>query len=336
MLPSTKEFIGYLWENPGEKDFSIMEALLAPVMLFGKQEDGEALIQTVFNHPFDIEPELLRPIFKRFGRKEDAHRLYDTFIHKENLLNPDYSEVFRVLGNMGYRPVVPVLLEHAFQKDDHEISKNAIMGLLHFDCGEHTGIFTHEIEEVMEKSLFSEFVPALVCKVPENGRLLHKLYEFGSTLCSTDCNAGILLGFSLSGTKGGDYFKKALFGSHWEAGSFSTGTVHYAYQGMENLKIRFKDIWKDILQMENKTHPLDVFLSLLEVRLRLPLYASAKAEPFLDIYQSVFSGLTTESGIYKTIWKHDLLEQFYQMEKEMQMRLREEMIVKACTGTSTV
>lgn len=40
--------------------------------------------------------------------------------------------------------------------------------------------------------------------------------------------------------------------------------------------------------------------------------------------------------MYEILEQDDLLGRWHEMEKEMQMRLREEMNVKACTGTSTV
>jgi hypothetical protein len=65
----------------------------------------------------------------------------------------------------------------------------------------------------LNQNIFPEFLPALICKLPEKEIELEQLYQWGEKFASTDCNAGIILGFSLCGDEGKIYFKKALLES---------------------------------------------------------------------------------------------------------------------------
>src|SRR5690606_11515800 len=104
-------------------------------------------------------------------------------------LNEDFPEdILEILGQMKYEPVKPVLALYAFHTSDYYPNMSAVLGLLHFDCHEYQKQIKSSIEGILNKNLFPEYLPALVCKLEDPKKLLAQLYKSGSTTISTDCN----------------------------------------------------------------------------------------------------------------------------------------------------
>ncbi|KPE51886.1 hypothetical protein [Chryseobacterium indologenes] len=232
------------------------------------------------------------------------------------------------------KPVKPILADYLFgnrEETDYYISRSAALGLLNFDCTEYQKEIEAEIEKCYGKNVFPEFVPALVGKLEAPHAILDKLFELGNQFASTDCNAGIVLGFSLCGEQGRTYFRKILFDRNWEVDSTATGTIHFAYQGLKNLGITFKDLYLEIKMIsgeENPEYALDVFFALLERK--FDDVAPAPEESFADIYTTLFSWKNENEGsnIIDLAGSVSKTEKVYEIKKLTEMKMNEEVILR--------
>ena len=202
---------------------------------------------------------------------------------------------------------------------------------MNFECGEYQNEIKSAIENCYDKNLFPEFVPALVCKLNDPTPVLEKLYELGSQYASTDCNAGIILGFSLSGEEGKKYFKKVLFDPLWETYSTSTGTVNFAYQGMKNAGINFNELYQELKYISDKeqlSNSMDVFFALMERKINDPEINFD--ESFTDIYNLLFNRDNANESINLTdlALKTDKAEEVFHIETLIELKMNEEAILK--------
>jgi len=187
----------------------------------------------------------------------------------------------------------------------------------------------NQIPHIMD--LFPEFTPALVCKLKDRTETLAKLFESGRKYCSVDCNAGILLGFSLCGKEGLSYFKQALFDRHWEADSTSTGTVLQVYQGIRNLNISLIDLYQEIRTIDEPEKQLaGLYVLLGLVRVRIKDYSGDALETFTAIYKEMFVLEDEDDKLFDLARQFNLEDEIYELQSFIELKLNEEQILKNC------
>ena len=142
---------------------------------------------------------------------------------------------------------------------------------------------------------------------------------------------GIILGFSLCGEEGKEYFKKVLFDRNWETNSTGTGTIHYTYQGLKNLDISFNELFYEIKTITDKAkldYCLAVFFALLKKR--IDDIEINKKEPFTTIYTMLFKWKNDKKD-YNLIDLAEIvgkMDEAYEIKKLIEMKLNEEAILK--------
>ncbi|MFC3159403.1 hypothetical protein SAMN05443633_103319 [Chryseobacterium arachidis] len=336
MLKTTSELIEYLKLDHSERESTVIFSLVYSILQCGGKTDADEILKQCLIDPFDFHYTYLLPVFKAFGDLSLAEKLFKSSIRQNKLMEDTNYEILEVLGHLKYEPVKPILADYTFgnqEKNDYYLSRSAILGLLHFDCTEYQKEIETEIEKCYGQGLFPEFIPALVCKLKDRTLILEKLYELGSEFASTDCNAGIILSFSLCGEEGREYFKKVLFDRDWETSSTGTGTVHFAYQGLKNLDITFKELYQEIKTVSDKEelkYYLDVFFALL--RIKVNDIAVHKKESFAEIYTTLFKWNQENDNIIDLARKVDLTDEAYQIKDLIKLKMNEEAILKNYIG----
>lgn len=332
MLKTTFELTEYLKLDQSERESTVISSLVYSILKCGDKTDADEILKQYLIHPFDFDYSYLLPVFKAFGDISVAEKLFKSSIYQDKLIEDANYEILEVLGHLKYEPIKPILAYYTFgnqEKNDYYLSRSAVLGLLHFDCTEYQKEIETEIEKCYGKGLFPEFIPALVCKLKDRTLILEKLYELGSKFASTDCNAGIILGFSLCGEEGRGYFKKVLFDRGWETSSTGTGTVHYAYEGLKNLEITFKELYheiKTISDKENLEYYLDVLFALL--RRKVDDIAVNKKESFAEIHTTLFKWKNENDSIIDLAGIVDLTDEAYQIQELIGLKMNEEAILK--------
>lgn len=231
-------------------------------------------------------------MFKKFGDVELAEKIFNTVVVDNKLNEETNPKILNLLGDLKYEPIKSILFQYGFSQDDHDyhLQSSALRGLINFDCHDYVEEIRANIHACYNKSLFPEFMPALVCKLTDKKNELEQLYEQGNTVASTDCNGGKILGFSLCGEEGKIHFKKALFNPNWETFSVSTGTVGFTYEAMKNLDISFAELNSDVKQLHDKSeleYALRVLFSLFEMRILD--YEDEKMDCFRALYGIFYS-----------------------------------------------
>ena len=349
MLKTTNELIEHLKLDKQLRDYRVVESLVYAVLKCGDKSDADVLLLHYLQDPFEYSQ--LVPVVKKFGDYQYAEQIYDVCIQKNILnekTNPDleiledynFPKILEVLAYLKFKPIKQLLANLAFVSGSgleslgvypFEVTSTAALGLLNFDCEEFQDSIETEIEKCYGQNLFLEFVPALVCKLKNKSQVLEKLYDLGKNYASSDCNAGIILGFSLCGEEGRKYFKEVLFDNSWEAYSGSTGTLSCTYQGMKNLDITFKELYSEIKQLSDKVQLNDSLyglFSLLECKVQD--YESNDKESFTDIYTQLYSWetMTTSNTIVDLARKVDLESEAYRIEQLIEMKMNEEILLK--------
>ena len=295
MLKTTSELLNYRRLNPAERNTTLISAMVNIIVKYGSKSDAEVLLPQYLTNPQDFDHSYLLPVFKKWGGTPVAEARFRVAFLGDRLKADADPEIMEVLGHLQYAPVMPILADFLFKEKttDYYISAYASLGLLHFDCSGLQKEIKESIEDCYGKNLFPEFVPALVCKLKDRQQVLENLYELGNTTASTDCNAGIILGFSLCEEEGIPYFMKILFDPDWETGSSATGTVQYVYKGLKNLEISFKTVYEYMISASDSVNEsLDVFFALLRKRINDP--DLHHPESFADLYTLLFT-ITTGS-----------------------------------------
>ncbi|WP_439506182.1 hypothetical protein [Sediminibacterium sp.] len=273
------------------------------------------------------------PIIKYLGDDTHAEQIFNATIKFDKLEDSAAPEIFELLGFLKYAPVKPILVDYIFKTavTDYYSTKYAVLGLLHFDCSEYQDIIKTTIADCYGKNLFPEFIPTLVAKLDNPSDILEKLYELGNDYASTDCNAGIVLGFSLCGNQGRDYFKRMLFNPNWETNSTGTGTVYFAYRGLQNLGITFKDLYiqiKLISDKEQLKYSLSVFFALLNAK--IDDIEMNKGELFSDLYTMLFKRQndTLSDNLMELASTVEKQDDVYELQGRLEMKMKEEAILK--------
>ena len=333
MLKTTTELIDHLKQDKRSNNYTYINSLVNAILKCGDKDDADLILNQYLKNPFDFDHSALLPVIKKYGDKHYAEKLFQSFIKENKIIENADPTILEVIGYLKYDPVKPVLAGYIFGKPDvdYYVSKSAVLGLLNFNCVEYQNEIKSAIENCYDKNLFPEFVPALVCKLNDPTPVLEKLYELGSQYASTDCNAGIILGFSLSGEEGKRYFKQVLFDPIWEAYSTSTGTVNFAYQGMKNAGINFNELYQELKYISDKeqlSYSLDVFFALMERKINDP--EINLNESFADIYNLLFNRENTNesSNLTDLALKTNKAEEAFQIETLVELKMNEEAILK--------
>ena len=333
MLRTTTELIAHLNQDNQSRNFTVINILVNTIFKCGTKEDADLILNQYLKNPFDFDHATLLPVLKKLGDIHYAEKLFKVFIKDNKLVEHADAAILEVLGHLKYEPIKPVLADYLFGQpaDEHDLSKNAVLGLLHFNCDEYQKEIETAIENCYYKNLFPEFVPALVCKLKDQAIVLEKLYELGSQYASTDCNAGIILGFSLSGQEGRRYFKKVLFDPLWETYSTATGNIHFAYRGMKNAGVTFKEIYSELKQISDKEqldYSLAVFFALIERKVVDPEINFN--ESFAELYNLLFTWESTNesNNLANLATAFNKSDEVDQLEKLIELKMNEEAILK--------
>ncbi len=333
MQKNTSELIAYLKMDKSEREVTMMRPLIYSILKSGDKTDADALLTQFLSHPTDFHYTYLFPIFKAFGDHAIAEQIYNVSFHQDKLNENADAEILEVLGCLKYEPIKQILANYIFEnkETDYYISKYAVLGLLHFDCDAYQDKIETAIENCYGKNLFPEFVPALVSKLKNRKTILEKLYELGCEHASTDCNAGIIVGFSLCGEEGKSYFRKVLFDKYWEMSSTGTGTVYFAYEGLKNLNITFKELFLEIKTISDKdklAYCLHVLFALLRRKIDdVNIYTK---EQFSDIYNALFQWKNESENVtvIDLAARVDKTQDAYEIEKLIELKMMEEAILR--------
>ena len=331
MRKATQRLVEYLALDKSSRHVDVVKGLANVVLRCGDKADADILVGSYLSNLRDFHFSYLLGVFKKFGDYEIAERLFNGCIVDGRLGENSDGEILEVFGHLNFEPIKPVLIYYAFNDADADyyVVRSAILGLLHFDCADIESLIQAEIEKCYGKNLFSEFVPALVSKLSERTEILEKLYELGSTTASTDCNAGIVLAFSLCGAEGEAYFRKILFDPLWETGASATGTVYFTFDGMVNLGITFRELYQEIRLMEDseqKEYALCVFTALLEV---LSYQVEYKGNgSFKEIFVTLFKwkNANESDNLEHLVSKSGLKDDVHRIMKLLELRMEMAML----------
>jgi hypothetical protein len=318
LLPATGNLLA---EIAGKADFHFINACKNAVLCFGSKADADELLKRFLEEPTQTFSEDLLEIIGRWGDERHAREIFNCCI-TDFRLNENFAEgVLEVFGRLKFEPAKPVLAHYAFRSSDYYLNKAAVLGLLHFDCREYRKEIKKSITHILGKNLFPEYLPALICKLEERKELLEQLYNSGSTIISTDCNAGIFLGFSLCGEEGRSYFKKALFDPNWEA---FYNPARIILQRMHHLNVSFAELIKDAGEVRDEKqlqYYILVIISLLEIKVdSYGLYG----EGFENLYRDLIAtGLLTT--LAEKAGQHPDAEK---LEELLILRMKEEVMLK--------
>lgn len=328
MLKITEELlIGLKQDNIS---FHILDSYIISIIKFGSKRDCDILFEYYLSKPFDT-PSGLFYLFEKFGDELYFEKLFQIFTKNTKMVEEKCPELLSLLGTFKNDSVKEILKKYALEDDNanYHICKYAVLGLLNFDCTEYEKIIEEKIVECYNKNLFSEYVPALVCKLKNKEKILDELFILGNEYASIDCNAGIVLGFSLCGDIGKKYFMKALSSPRWEVDCSGTGTTHCVYKGMKNLGISFEELYTIIKQednLEQLEHLLAVFFSLLEIRIK---DYDKNIESFMQLHQILFD-YCEKGDLIELARKVDKHEQAYALEEKIELKMTEELILRNC------
>lgn len=316
-------------------DFTIVSALVSCVEKFGNISDTDVLLECFLVDPTDSYRRNLLRAINAFGDFSHTQKLLENCFNGKKLKKDYPSEILHTLGYVGDENSVELLLHNALYENDYYSSKDAVLGLLHFDCVVFESQILAAIKETYGENLFNEFVPALVCKLSEPTEVLENLFKYGSTITSSDCNSGVILGFSLCGKVGEEYFRKVLWHPHWETYPSGTGTDYWVYVGMQNLGITLNELYQEVKETESTKdleHKLNVFEGLLEKRVRNERHSLRFIKPteksFESIYQNIFAWETpNEANNIEDLGKKlGHLNRFFELRRKLEFRLQDEML----------
>src|SRR5690606_33777656 len=130
----------------------------------------------------DLDHMHLISLFKKFGDVNFAEKIFNAVIVKNKLREDADPSILNLIGQLKYNPIKEILFQYSFSKDysDYTLQTYSILGLLNFDCSEYVDEIKIKINSCLNKNLFPEFIPALVCKLPEKAKVLDQLYELGN------------------------------------------------------------------------------------------------------------------------------------------------------------
>lgn len=331
MIKSTLNLLEYLNQDSANQHWEIISAYANVIEEKGGPEDGEAVGEYLLEHQDIISLSALYDVVLKWGSVELAQKFFQRAVSEGKFKEGYDLEVLEVFGRFQLEKARPLLVEHALGEPDYYKNLHAVRGLLNYNCDDLQDRIREAIESVYNKGLFNELLPALVCKLHDRAEVLERLYETGRQYCSTDCNAGIFLGFSLCGEQGLPYFKKAMFEPFWEA---HYPPRRYVVEGMENLNITFSELFREIQNFqdeEEQRYGLLVLTSLLEVKINQGKMKTDPLESYSDLMRELFtlSGGNYSGDLAEFAAKFGERESVYTLEELLRLRLREEVFFRS-------
>jgi hypothetical protein len=217
MLEITRELVGRHARGAGGEHDVWVRAAVRVIRRAGGATDAAALLPVLLGDP--AAGSALLPVLACHGDLSTAEALLG--VHERN------PEVLHAVGYLGLEAAAVILWDYAVHGEWHAQCA-AVLGLVHLRCD---GIdVAAELRRHEGRGLFPELLPALAVKTGDLG-WAQRLLDWGTTVASTDCNGGLLLGLALLGDAGREAFDLALWSPAWETWSGSTGTVRWALRG---------------------------------------------------------------------------------------------------------
>lgn len=260
----------------------------------GDSDDIEKLTNLFLEEPQNSYRAMVLDVIMTSENEKIAEKLYYNCFENGKLRDGVSPEVLKCLGYMKYEPVKKILVSY-IKSNYYSENKNSCIGLLNFDCSEYEDVIIEEIENCFKSSIFNEFVPALASKV-KSREYKEIIYEHGRTTASVDCNAGLIAAIALLGEK--ELFKKIIWDEKWEVFDCGTGTGYWSFIGMQILKISFRELYSDIINLVKDKeesakvkYKLGVLYTLLKSKLEftvMPFKISYLSEKYEEIYKYIF------------------------------------------------
>lgn len=347
MLKATQDLLNYFKES--RQDYSIIKAYCRTISLLGTPEDFQA-VETFFlkNFQNSYTHALVNILIRSENPHNTAQLILDTCFENNLLKENAPKELLNLLGYFRYEPALPILEHYVFQENSYYINQSAVLGILYFDCSHLQAQIKHAIEDCYGKNLFKEFVSALVAKLDNKTEILENLYTLGTTVCSTDCNGGIVLGFALSGAEGETYFRKVYADPYWELDSGATGSVYWTYAGFQHLGITFKKLYQELKNTQDpkiEKHLTKLLLGFLRIKINLNLKSEMlpiqnnASESFLSIYKRLYgwenpnksnniTDFAKKHDIDKKSYEYDLQKEAYELERLLEQKVQEEILLQ--------
>lgn len=335
MLLATQRIIKLL-HSQRKPDYTIMASLIEVILQRGEREDAEILLDCFLEQPNDFSRKKLLLVIQKFGSYEHAHVLFERCIKNRDDSKEINEKLYHLFGYLKYEPARSFLLDQALdERSSHSHSQSAVMGLLHMNCSDVQEKIREAIDNCCDKNVFKEFVPALIYHLDEKKEALDKLYVSGSTIASTDCNAGIILAFALSPQDGRQYLKRVLWDEHWECDGGGTGTDYYTYIGLQHLGIRFSSLYREVCrsQAHEQKYRLRVFHALLSWKIKssvlFPIAFSKPPQETLEsIYEMLFAWKTPNKAddIFSIIKDDTLKGDFYELKGLLELKMQAELL----------
>ncbi|MCU0437800.1 MAG: hypothetical protein MUC49_07775 [Raineya sp.] len=347
MLKATQDLFNYFKES--RQEYRVVEAYCRTIALLGTPKDFQA-VEDFFLENFQnsYAHSLVHLLSYSKNAQDTAKKVLDICFEKGVLKEDAPEELLNLLGYLQYEPALPILEYYTFNENNYYINQSAVLGLLHFPCTHLQSQIRQAIEECYGKNLFKEFIPALVSKLDDKTEILQNLYTLGSTICSTDCNGGIVLGFALSGKEGETYFKKVYADPYWELDASATGSVYWTYAGFQHLGIPLKKLYQELKNTQDpkiEKHLTRLLLSFLRIKINnnlksevLPIQNNV-SESFLSIYKRLYGwenpnksnniiDLAKKNDIDKKSYEADLQKQAYELERLLEQKVQEEILLE--------
>jgi len=269
-------------------------------------------------------------IIMTFGEEYHAKKLYENYTENDRLKYENSELLLHCFGYLGYQKSIGMLmyyLDGSNSGNDEYLTYDAMVksafGLLSLDCSEYKKEIEDKIFSYKGKGIFNEFMPALACKT-DNKDILGFLYELGSE-ASTDCLNGIVLGISLFGKKGKEFFDKIIFNPSWEIADGGTGIARYLHLALkiQNYSIvEILDMFKVIISNEKNdfntiSEVFEIMITVLEsfiYNYSKQIFIKGIKEykiDYIDMYKTIFmeSGVDAEDSITDLYYKY-LKERF--------------------------
>lgn len=330
MLDVTQQLIATYRQSNAE--YYLQQAMINTVIQLGSLDDAESLLSLYLEDIFDIDRQLLLPVFYKFGDSHFAEIIYQkllSYADYEHHLNETWADVLQGLGHFQYEPIKDFLAKIVFTENyrhDYYLHKSATLALLNFNCAEYLPQIEQGLNQYKNQNLFPEFFPALVSKLPNTNDYLPMLFEWGEKYASKDCIAGIILAFSLCGEQGKDYFLRAIVSPSWEATLSGTGTGAHTYQGLNNLNISLADLFKYINSnnVNDKSYAMEVFFDIADNT----FYDVDSTEDFVDLFRILFGEWAFENCAISRLASEEQQSQVDWLQKQLRLKMQQQLFLQ--------
>lgn len=338
MLNVTQQLISTYRQS--RADYYLQQAMVNTILQLGSQDDAKRLLSLYLEDIFDLDRQLLLPIFYRLGDSHFAEIIYQKLLSYndyEQHLKDSWSDVLQGLGRFQYEPIKDFLAKIVFTENyqrDYYLHKSATLALLNFDCHAYHAQIAEQIKHFQNQGLFPEFFPALISKLPNATDYLPMLFDWGEKYASTDCIAGIILAFSLCGKQGKDYFLQAIVSPSWEATLNSKGTGAYTHQGLNNLSISLTDLFKyiDSDNVNDKSYAMEVFFDVADST----FYDIDSKEDFVGLFSVLFDEWVFENCAVSRLASEEQQPQVDWLQKQLRLKMQQQLFLQNCSPSQFI